>query len=207
MDAEAVTRIHEHVLVERLFADLRLFQHIVIPPKTPWPAAVRLRVDFAALDIPAPLSGDADALLVPLGAPAESRAVEFKRILVPARSFATLTPNKLQELAKAAEQANKLVACGFACVWLTVLVMVDSRELSGGVGYVAASAALMDVVRAAVPINELDARVGVTLCEITQCFDRPVEQSGMLGGSLIRMAEVVSQPGELTSAIERLVAA
>lgn len=52
------------------------------------------------LGLPTSAFGDVDALLVPNGAPWLAHAVEYKRILMPARTFQTLLPNKLQELSK-----------------------------------------------------------------------------------------------------------
>jgi len=88
-------------------------------------------------------------------------------------------------------QANRLVAAGFAYVWLSILVTVDSRELTRPTGgYLAA---------------DLDGAAGAVVCELTQCFDSALSQSGMLGGGILRMASQNSQPAGLTAAIATLI--
>jgi hypothetical protein len=151
--------------------------------------------------------GDADALLVPNGTPELARAVEFKRVLMPSTSFATIQPNKLQELRKGVAQANRLSSAGFAVVWLSVLVVVDSRGMTTRTGgYLAASRPMMDAVYNALPLSDLDHSVGVTVYELTQCFDRPLEKSGMVSGNIVRMGLTKPQPQTLTDGIERYIA-
>lgn len=206
MEAESAARIPEHELVEQMFADLPCFQHVAVPPQTPWPFEHRLRVEIQSLLGPGTPTGDVDALIVPTGMAAHARAVEFKRILTPARAFATRQPSKLQELRKAVLQANRLAEIGFAYPWLAVLVVADTREITQGVGFLAPDRQLMDLVRTAIPTAELHPRVGLVINELTQCFDRPLGLAGMQGGSLIRMPQASAQPERLTSAIAALVA-
>ena len=206
MDAESAARIPEHELVETLFSDLRAFEHVAVPPQTPSPFDTRLRVGFRALLGRSAPEGDVDALLVPRGRPAQARAIEFKRVLMPAKAFATRQPNKLQELRKAVRQANSLAALGFGHSWLAILVVADTRELTRGVGFLAPDLELMNLVRAAIPLPDLDPSVGLVINEITQCFDRPIGLAGMQGGSLVRLPTSKAQSDRLTAAIGALVA-
>jgi hypothetical protein len=208
MTAPSIVSVPEHELVALLFRDLQTFQHIAIPPQTPWPAHVRLRVTPSSVDLDPGSFGDADALLVPHGQPQLAHAVEYKRILMPAHTFTTLQPNKLRELPKGVAQANCLASAGFAFVWFSVLVAVDSRELtrpSGG--YLAASGQMMETVYNALPLQNLHSSVGAVVYELTQCFDRPLNESGMLGGHILRMATHNPQPPALTAGIARLIGA
>lgn len=207
MTIPSILSIPEHDLVALLFDDLRTFHSVAIPPQAPWPAHVRLRVCPPSLGLDPAAFGDADALLVPHGGVHLTRAVEYKRVLIPAHAFETLQPNKLQELSKGVAQANRLACAGFAVVWLCVLVVVDSRELTRPTGgYLAASGRMMETVYNALPIGDLVLSVGVVVYELTQCFDRPLTQSGMLGGRILQMAAQNSQPPELTAGIARFIA-
>jgi len=48
--------------------------------------------------------------------------------------------------------------------------------------------------------------VGVVVCELTQCFDRPLSQSGMLGGRILQMAAQNPQSPNLTAGIASFIA-
>lgn len=208
MDAESVLSLPEHELVAKLYEDLHLFQHVAIPPQTPWPSQVFLRVAPRAIGLERTAFGDVDALLVPNEAPHLARAVEFKRVLMSGDTFSTIRPNKLHELAKGVVQANRLASTGFAFVWLSVLVLVDSRVLTEHTGgYLGASREMMDAVYRALPLGELNSAVGVTMSELTQCFDRPIGTSGMMGGHVVRMATPLPQPTPLTAGIAALAGA
>jgi len=206
VEAESAAQIPEHELVEQMFADLQCFQHVAVPPQTPWPFVHRLRVEFRDLLGSGAPAGDVDALIVPQSVSAQARAVEFKRVLIPARAFATRQPNKLQELAKAVSQANRLAEIGFAHPWLAVLVVADTREITRGVGFLGPDRELMNLVREAIPMRELHPRVGLVINELTQCFDRPLGLAGMQGGNLIRLPQTAAQPEKLTASITALVA-
>lgn len=207
MTAPSIVSVPEHELVALLFQDLRTFQHIAIPPQTPWPTHVRLRVTPSSIGLGPDAFGDADALLIPHGESQLARAVEYKRILMPAQTFTTLRPNKLRELPKGVAQVNRLASAGFAFVWFSVLVVVDSRELTRPTGgYLAASGQMMETVYKALPLQNLHSSVGVVVYELTQCFDRPLSESGMLGGNVLRIATHNSQPPTLTAGIARLIA-
>lgn len=184
------------------------FRHVALPPRLATPFMFDLKVPPQRLGLPKSAFGDVDALLAPVGAPWLAHAVEYKRILMPARTFQTLSPNKLQELAKGIAQANQLAEVGFAFVWFSVLVLVDSRELTAPTGgYLAAPRQLMDRVYESLPLGNCHARVGVIVHELTQCFDRPITQSGMIGGRLIRDAQQGNQPAHLTEGITAAFAA
>lgn len=66
---------------------------------------------------------------------------------------------------------------------------------------------MMDLVYDNLPLGECHPRVGVIVHELTQCFDRPITQSGMIGGHLVRDAQQGQQPKHLTEGIVTAFAA
>ncbi len=132
MNAKSVAEVPENDLVDLLYGDLRLFGNIAIPPFLEWPVDYRLRVTPGRLGIDKSSFGDVDSLVISCGDAGNACAVEFKRVKVTPGTFITGRPNKLPELSKAVDQANVLAAVGFSMVWITVLVVADLREFTGG---------------------------------------------------------------------------
>lgn len=194
----------EHDLVRDGFADQLLSQHIAVPPSVKAKYEYRLRVMPAQLGVDVTAFGDADALLIEVGSPQRVSAVEFKRVKITASSFDTDQINKLGELPKAVTQANLLHAVGFAHVWLTVLIVADTRTLTGGKGYGLVPGKLVQRVIEAIPTDRLVDGVGLTVCEIVQVSDEPANFRGMSGGQLLRHAVEQVQPQALTAAIRKL---
>jgi hypothetical protein len=187
--------------VRDVLNDQLLSQHVAVPPSIRSQYEYRLRVSPAQLQLGAEAFGDADALLIELRSPHRASAVEFKRVKVSASSFQTGRLNKLNELTKAVYQANALYAAGFAHVWMTVVIVADTRVLTGGAGYGSIPGPMVREVVDAIPFAELALGVGVTVCEIVQVSDQPANFRGMAGGQLIRTAIEREQPAILTAAI------
>jgi hypothetical protein len=195
---------HEQPLVEDVFADALLAQHVAIPPSIRSSFQYRLCVDPTHVGLGHDAFGDADAVLVESDNYAAASAVEFKRVKITEHSFATGQVNKLKDLEKACSQANKLHEAGFAHAWLTVIIVADTRSLTGGSSYGLIPATLRDDVIAAIPTGRLHPSVGLTVCEIVQVSDEPANFRGMSGGNLIRTSQVQAQPRLLTEGITRL---
>jgi hypothetical protein len=123
---------HEQPLVEDVFADALLAQHVAVPPSIRSNFQYRLCVDPTRIGLGHDAFGDADAVLVEDEDYATASAVEFKRVKITELSYATGHVNKLKELGKACSEANQLHEAGFAHAWLTVIIVPDTRALTGG---------------------------------------------------------------------------
>ncbi len=178
----------------------RPVDHVGVPPLTSPPIRVRLRVPPLELGLQASAFGDVDALLLQDSKEQESRAIEFKRVKVSDRAFDTLLPNKLQELSKAVDQANRLAAAGFAWVWISVVVLTDTTLRATSTNpYVTAPPSLLEMTRTAIPLNKLRPEVGVYINEIAG----PSADYRSLGGSILRNATPRVQPATLSDAIRK----
>ena len=103
--------------------------------------------------------------------------MECKRVKVKPETFATGQPNKLQELAHGAAQANGLLARGFHRVYLLVGVAVDGSEHRGRWLDRGLTTPLLRTIYGALPPADLDPRVGVLVAETIQAVADPVHRA------------------------------
>jgi len=158
------------------------------------------------IDFPKALSGDIDILLVPPDRAELSIAIEVKRVKVAATAFAGGRPNKLKEIAKAYQQANRLAEAGFSQVYCFLLVVVDSRSNNEGrFSYEGLTTSLKQLIDTAISIEGLNDRVGLVHFEFVQPIDDEPLGSGTYGGDMKRLAIPVDQPEEVTAWIARLL--
>jgi hypothetical protein len=200
---ESLPDIPEGQLVKKLLADpywrARLFG-LAGFPRDP---VVRDEVDLAG--VPGGVKGEVDVLLCRPGRPDLAVAVEVKRIKFDAWDIERGSPKKLHEIGKAYEQANRDAGVGFAQVYLYVIVVVDSRELNIGKkqSYEGLSNDHRGLVRRALPLVGLDARVGLFEVELAQTVDNPPLWPSTWGGELRRNAQPTIQTPELTEWVTR----
>jgi len=204
MDAPSIADVPEYDLVELVF-EIPWFDQLAIPPQTSGPISHRLRVTPQQLGLPLSAFGDIDALVLAANDPSSARASEYKRVKVTTKTFKTGRPNKLQELRKAAEQANEIAEAGLSRVWMQVIVATDAREVTGGQFHLVPGVfEVRDLVRASIPFNDLHPAVGVHVMHLAQPVDRPVTDAGQFGGDVIRTVQPQTQPETLTKAIAKL---
>ena len=207
MQSESVTEKPEPELVEFIFSDYFLSRSLGVPPLTSGRCRHRLGVRPQDLGLPQSAFGDLDAVLLVENDAATPRAVQFKRIKVKPDTFATGLPNGLQGLSKGVEQANALAAVGFSVVWLSVVVVVDAREIaSQSDHWVGKVYPIVDLVKASLPLSHLDPMVGTCVLDIVQTVDLPISETSFHGGHMLRAATMRDQPASLTSAVARLFA-
>ncbi len=116
-------------------------------------------------------------------------------------------PNKLQEIRKAARQANLLATVGFAQVYLLVIVAVDSRENNAGeITYAGLSDLLRKRIDAELTTEHLHTRVGLLVNSFVQPMDDQPFGTGSMGSSLVRLATTVEQPAAITEWIRTVAA-
>jgi hypothetical protein len=152
--------------------------------------------------------GDVDILLVVPGRPDLATAIQVKRIKVGAAALRTRRPNKLHELKKGVRQANVLARIGFSQVYLYVFVVVDSREQNAGrISYDGPSSELRSLIRQVISPRGLDQRVGLIHFEFVQPMDDEPLGSGTYGADLVRLAESMAQPPEVTTWVAQLTTA
>jgi hypothetical protein len=146
---------------------------------------------------PGSFEGDADLILFESGKPEIATAIEVKRIKIQASTFESGKPNKLREYPKAVEQANRLVAVGFAQVYLYIFVVVDSRTNNNGeCTYDGLTPDLSAKVQACISLENLEPQIGLVVHEFVQPMDHPPLTTGTYGGHLHRLATCVPQaPG------------
>ena len=99
-----------------------MFEIYGMPREASWKTCVPLTT------APQSFQSDVDVLLCDTANPGEAVAYEVKRIKFGMRALREGgKPNKLRELSKAVEQANRLAKVGFWKVFLYIIVVVDSR--------------------------------------------------------------------------------
>jgi hypothetical protein len=204
MPFDELLRIHEPELVRYLYNDPVFVGSLGVPPLMSGPVAWRLGVVPADLELPNSAFGDIDSLLVNQNAPEQCRVIEFKRVKISASTYSTGRMNGLEGLGTLVHQANLRHELGFAFVWATVLVVADTRPITGGSGFAAPPIDLIDEVKARFPLGDLHPDIGVVIGEIAQVSDRPANERGMSGGEMVRKANFQQQPGLLTDAIHEL---
>ncbi len=168
------------------------------------PDRPRLLQRLPLSEAPGSFRGDADVVLFAADQQEVATAIEVKRIKIGASTFASGEPNKLQEYTKAVAQANRLAKVGFAQVYLYVLVVADSRRNNNGEYTYAGLTPELDArVRAAISLNDLEARVGLVVHEFVQPMDHPPLALGTYRGHLHRLATPVPQALGLAEWIRR----
>lgn len=208
MQSESIADKPEPELLELIFNDYFLSRSLGVPPLTSGQSRHRLGVKPQDLQLASPAFGDLDALLLVDNDASTPRAIQFKRVKVSASTFATGLPNGLQGLAEGVEQANVLATVGFAIVWLSIIVVVDAREVARRTDHwVLEVYPLVDLVKATLPLGALNPVIGVSVLDLVQTVDLPVTESSFHGGSMLRAATVRDQPASLTNAVARYFAA
>ena len=156
---------------------------------------------------PGNISGDIDVLLCPRTQPELATAISVKRIKCRTNTSGSVTINKLQELRKASEQANKLAEIGFHLVYSFVLAAIDTREQNTGekTSYRGLPAEIEQRVRSAVEGHDLAQRVGLCRTEFVQSMDGSPLRSGTSEICLLRNATAVPQAESLTEWVSRVM--
>ena len=170
------------------------------------PASPLLLREVSLAGAPGNVAGEVDILLCSADRPDFATAIEVKRVKLGAEAIRSGRPNKLQEVKKGIQQANKLAAVGFAQVYLYVLVVADTREQNfGKKSYEGPSIKLRSIVDGAISVLGLEPRVGLCKWDFVQPMDYEPLGLGTSGGHLIRLAQAVKQTPELTQWIARTV--
>jgi len=197
----------ESELIEQLLTDrirpAEMFTGIRgVPSNACWKTSVSLQT------IPGERQGDIDVILCDPARPHEAVAYEVKRI-----KFGTPAlrpggkPNKLKEVKKATQQANRLAEIGFWKVFLYLIVVVDSRERnSGTVSYEGLSAYEKSMIEPYLKVSELDSGIGYSVLACTQPTDNPPFSVGSLNMQLRRLPVPAQQDAQLTRWVEELFA-
>ncbi len=158
--------------------------------------------------LPGKPRGDVDILLVVPGRPDLATAIQVKRIKAGAAAIRTGRPNKLYELKKGVRQANVLARIGFLQVYLYVFVVVDGREQNAGrISYDGLSPELRSLIGQVISPSGLDQRAGLIHYEFVQPMDDEPLGIGTYGGHLVRLAESMAQPPEVTTWVAQLTTA
>jgi len=173
-----------------------MFEVFGVPSEASWMTRVPLE------RLPGNFRGDIDVLLCNPKMPHEAVAYEVKRIKFGMSAFRPdedTVPNKLRELEKAVEQANRLAEAGFWKVFLYVIVVVDSRKRNAGsVSYAGLSSREKSMLEPYLRMDKLNPRVGFTLLNFTQPMDFVPLIVGSHGMHIRRMPTPREQSDALT---------
>lgn len=194
----SIADIHEDKLVERLLSDpLWRFDMFGLQRNR---KGMLHKTRVLLKTAPGGFDGDADVLLCSPGSPHEVVAFEVKRIKFGMSALRPGgRPNKLRELDKAIQQANRLAQVGFWQVYLYAIAVVDAREQNAGKNtYKGLSSELKSLVVSLVTPKGLDARVGLCDLEFTQPMDYAPFTVGTHGLHLHRLATSAPQTEALT---------
>ncbi len=165
---------------------------------------------FASVDLrgtPGNFLGDVDVLLCPRRQPELATAISVKRIKFGANAIRSGQPNKLRELDKATEQANRLADVGFNSVYSFVFVAIDTREQNAGekITFAGLPVELKQFVQLAVTVQGLNPRIGLYRTEYVQPMDYGPLSTGGFHGDLVRNAEPVQQEDSLTEWVSQVM--
>ncbi len=127
----------------------------------------------------------------------------MKCVRIPGAAFKTIEPNGLANWRKGIAQANRSARLGFHKVYLYMFMLIDSRENNRGQWmYAGATPELLERVRSALHLEDLDPRIGVVQNEFVQPVDRAPFMTGTASSQILRMAEPQTQPEPLTAWVQ-----
>ncbi len=193
----SIADMKEDELVETLVRRGEVFDVFGMPRN----GAYRTRVLLN--DAPGEFRGDIDVLLCNPKRPEQAAAFEVKRIKFGLSAFrpdGDALPNKLRDVKKAIEQANRLEEVGFWKVFLYIIVVVDSRKRNAGaVTYAGLSAREKSMLEPYLRMDKLAPRVGFSLLDFTQPMDAVPLMVGSHGMQIRRMATAQEQSDALTT--------
>ena len=153
--------------------------------------------------------GDIDILRCPMDRPDLAVAIQVKRIKISATALSTGQPNKLSGLKKGVDQSNLLADLGFHQVYFYVFIVVDSRELNAGkFAFAGATKEIKSLLEREIGMaaTALRSTAGLFTCEFTQSMDDVPLATGAFGGHLVRLAQQMTQPDELTEWVGKTIA-
>jgi hypothetical protein len=202
---KSIADVNEADFIKRLLSDFvwrsRVFNIYGMPaePST-----------FASVDLkgaPGDFLGDVDVLLCPRSEPELATAISVKRIKFGASAVRNGQPNKLGELKKATDQANRLAHVGFHLVYSFVFIAIDTRELNAGqkISFTGLPVELKQLTHSAVTTQGLNPRIGLYRTEYVQPMDDEPLSTGSFYGFLARNSEPVRQADELTGWIAEVM--
>jgi hypothetical protein len=204
----SISDIPEDKFVERLLSDpiwaTEMFELYGNPQGT---------LKKARVPLPKGFHGDADIILFSPDYSDKTVALEVKRIKFGVSALRPGGgPNKLQEYAKAVEQANRLYAVGFWKVYLYAISVVDAREQNapklnlGKLVFDGLSMELRSMVARVVTTNGLSPDVGLCDLDFTQTMDDEPFVVGTHGLRLVRRATAQTQRPEVTKWVSEVFA-
>ncbi len=126
--------------------------------------------------------GDIDVLAIDPARPEYALAIEVKRVKMPASSYWTSMPNKLEGIDKGREQVERLRQIGFHRNYLLIAVVADGRERAD-VNFASRGPTpeLIKAVRGKLHSLEFHPDVGVVVVEVTQPVDKDICDAGAVG--------------------------
>jgi len=146
--------------------------------------------------------GDIDVLVVDETRPQYAVAIEVKRVKMPAESYWTSQPNKLQELEKGCTQVGLLREIGFHRSCLLVVVVADGREqTTTSVAFRGPTPSLVKAVKETLSSLTFHPDVGVVVLEVTQPMDKNIDDAGAIAIWTHQEVSEIEQSPELTAAI------
>jgi len=202
---KSIANIPEAELIDLLIRDPQWHSRILEIHGIQSGSLVFQRVSLSGL--PGGPRGDVDILLIVPGRPDLATAIEIKRIKVSASSLRTQQPNKLRELKRGVQQVNMLAKIGFSQVYFFVFVVVDSREQNAGrISFDGLPAEMRRSIVQVILPSGLEPRVGLIHYEFVQSMDDEPLKTGAFSGDLIRLAEPITQPSEVTAWVHQRIA-
>jgi len=205
---DSIATIDESKLVELLLTDPYWPSRIVNLAGMPEDCE-----DFGCVSLegvpPSGAEGDIDILRCPTLRPDLAATIQVKRIKVSANALNTGQPNKLSGLKKGVEQSNLLADLGFHQVYFYVFIVVDSRELNAGkVAFAGSTMEIKSLLEREIGLaaTALHSMTGLYSCEFTQPMDDVPLSTGSFCGHLVRRAQQMAQPDELTRWVAKTIA-
>jgi hypothetical protein len=171
-----------------------------------FPHAPLVLQDVLLYGLPNRPEGDIDILVWNAERPDQPIAIQAKRVKFSISGVRAGEPNKLHELAVGRRQANRLSEIGFWKVYLYGFVVVDTREqnLAKNVTYEGLTNDVRSKLLGSISSANLDTRVGLINYELVQPLDHAPLSVGTGSGHLVRKAQEIDQPAEVTNWVDAL---
>ena len=161
-----------------------------------------------ALSVGAPFAirnlkpGDVDAVLCDLQQPAQSVALECKRVRVVSSESGSNRVNRLENFGRAHDQANALAKLRFHRTFLTCIALADARlEPVPNFAVRGVSSATFQRLFDTAMSMPLEPEVGVLYIEFSQPVEASIDTAGCLSVGTLRLPRSQDQGEYLTSRV------
>lgn len=201
-EQDSLSSAQELELIRHLVSDWHWGSAVLSAFALPTNTRHFLEVDLKGLGA----EGDIDLLSFSHDDPTHAVAIQFKVAKISAKTFASLKPNKLQEISKLNRQTTLLAELGFWRTYSCVIVLIDSRsQTDNGFLYGGLTPDLISVLEVAMTQQGLHNATGFVQVNLVQPPNQAPLTTGDISSHLRRTSTPQTQPKALTDWLAKLV--